>query len=93
MTGGERSRILVPTITLDSLLKRLSPPTFIKIDVEGAEAEVLKGSRRILEEIRPVIYIETGKESHELCEKIICEAEYDMELSTANNWLCYPRKG
>jgi FkbM family methyltransferase len=35
-SAGERSRIVVPTITLDSLLERFDPPTFIKMDVEGA---------------------------------------------------------
>jgi FkbM family methyltransferase len=33
----------VPVITLDALIERHGPPAFIKIDVEGLEAEVLAG--------------------------------------------------
>jgi FkbM family methyltransferase len=42
---GQRwtSTIGVPAITLDALIKRHGTPAFIKIDVEGLEAEVLAG--------------------------------------------------
>jgi hypothetical protein len=33
----------VPVVTLDSLIESYGVPTFCKIDVEGYEAEVLKG--------------------------------------------------
>jgi FkbM family methyltransferase len=38
--------IQVPVITLDELVSRHGPPRFIKIDVEGSEAEVLAGLTR-----------------------------------------------
>lgn len=60
-TGGYRSQLLVPTMTLDALLDLSEPPTFLKIDVEGAEASVLRGGHRTLEEIRPTIAIEVGE--------------------------------
>lgn len=40
-TGGVRVTQLVPTVTLNWLLDHFPPPTFIKIDVEGAEHMVL----------------------------------------------------
>jgi FkbM family methyltransferase len=62
-TGGIRERVTVPTVTLDTLLESFPPPNFLKIDVEGAEALVLKGAERMLSEIRPTIYIEVGREA------------------------------
>lgn len=56
--GGVREKAFVPTLTLDTLLDCCPAPTFIKIDVEGAELHVLMGGRRMLTEIRPMIYIE-----------------------------------
>jgi len=43
-----------PLVSLDDALAG-QPVTFIKIDVEGAEPEVLRGAARILRERRPVV--------------------------------------
>jgi FkbM family methyltransferase len=45
---------------LDEALPRDYAPAFVKIDVEGAEREVLAGARRILAEHRPVVVFEHG---------------------------------
>lgn len=45
-------------VTLDSLLVDLPSPRLVKIDVEGAELEVLAGAARILREARPVWIVE-----------------------------------
>ena len=48
----------IPRITLDSYGKRKGVrPDLIKIDVEGAEGEVLRGATRTLAEDRPVILL------------------------------------
>jgi FkbM family methyltransferase len=47
----------VPLVALDTLNLR-RPIRFIKMDVEGAEPQVLRGARQILKEDRPVILSE-----------------------------------
>jgi len=59
--GGTRETVDVATLPLDALLTSYAPPDVIKIDVEGAEVEVLRGMRRILETIRPVLYCEVSE--------------------------------
>ena len=90
-TGGERARMLVPTITLDALLDAVLPPTLIKIDVEGSEVEVLMGAKRVLNEARPMIYLETVAETHPACVRILTAADYDLIKYDKMNWLCVPR--
>jgi len=63
--GGERGRVLVPTVTLDTLLDSQSPPSILKIDVEGAEGLVLNGATRLLATVRPRVLIEVGQEQAE----------------------------
>jgi len=75
-SGGIRETVTVPTLTLDTLMEFFGSPSFIKIDVEGAEAMVLGGANRLLSEIRPTIYIEVGKESNAAVTSILKNADY-----------------
>ena len=43
---------------MDAYCKKLPPPDFIKIDVEGFELNVLAGAPRILRKYRPVVTLE-----------------------------------
>jgi FkbM family methyltransferase len=51
---------MVLTVTLDALAEHFPLPDVLKIDVEGAELEVLRGARSLLERKRPVILCEVG---------------------------------
>jgi FkbM family methyltransferase len=58
--GGEGGAA-VATVTLDDFCAREGiRPTVIKIDVEGAELEVLRGGRSTLRRCRPVVAFEHG---------------------------------
>jgi FkbM family methyltransferase len=61
-TGGVRESRLVVAVSLDWLLEFLPPPAFVKIDVEGAEPEVLNGARRLIDRCRPTIACEVPAE-------------------------------
>lgn len=55
MTAG---KALVPTVTVDSVAEKLGVlPDVMKIDVEGAELEVLRGAETVLRARRPQIFL------------------------------------
>ncbi|HEX4199643.1 MAG TPA: FkbM family methyltransferase [Caulobacteraceae bacterium] len=88
--GGSRGRLTVPIVTLDDLLTRFSAPSFVKIDVEGAEVGVLQGGRRILEECRPIIYFEADDDTYVACADILKTAGYRIAPGTGMNWIASP---
>ena len=57
--GGlsEQGAIEVETTTLDALRATLPPPSFIKMDIEGAEHSALSGARALLREAGPAILL------------------------------------
>jgi len=62
-TGGVRETETVLTISLDWLAEQIPPPDVLKIDVEGAELNVLRGASQMLKDQRPVLIFEM-KNSH-----------------------------
>ncbi len=78
VAGGTRYQVHVPTLTLDTLLDFFSPPTMLKVDVEGAEVLVMQGARRLLAEARPVIYIEVGSETNAAVTRILSANDYSL---------------
>ena len=79
--------ILVPSTTLDICIygeKRLRPPDIIKIEVEGAELEVLEGATRALTEFHPTIFLEIhGTQLHEDCRAFLSKKGYKIEEAYA----------
>lgn len=78
--GGVRETQYVPVLTLDSLLPYGPFPTFIKIDVEGAELLALQGAKKTLSEVRPLIYCEINEANSDSISSLL--VTYDYELIT-----------
>jgi FkbM family methyltransferase len=54
----QNGAVRVPIRCLDSLREQLPMPQFIKMDVEGAEADVIRGGTQLLSACRPILVIE-----------------------------------
>lgn len=60
--GGVRELQYVPTLKLDTLLASQPAPDFVKIDIEGAELIALRGGTKLISDVRPIFYIEVGRD-------------------------------
>lgn len=58
--GGVREERTVMAMSLDWGLDYFRAPAVLKIDVEGAELEVLNGAEKVLRDIKPVIICEAS---------------------------------
>jgi len=71
LVGGENT-IEVEAIALNDFARAHPAPTLIKIDVEGAEADVLRGSEEIFARSKPVL---------------ICEVHHGHAAEDVTRWL------
>jgi FkbM family methyltransferase len=71
-------RRLVPGYALDDLVA--PPPTLVKIDVEGAELDVLSGMRRLLADVRPIVICEMHDRNDQFCEAMVAAGYYVINL-------------
>ena len=60
--GGTAEEQTVVTISIDWLAERCPLPDILKIDVEGAELEVLNGANKLLDKKRPILLCEVSTE-------------------------------
>lgn len=84
--GDYAAQTEVSVVSLDSLVfdQRLPSPGLIKLDVEGGEAMALMGARRLLREVRPLLFIEFhGPEASSQCWDILAEDSYRIRLMKA----------
>jgi len=74
--------ITIPVRSLDSLLADnvFSLPSLVKIDVEGAEADVLAGATKLLAGGSPILFIEAHSPALEKkCKDILRKANYEVK--------------
>jgi hypothetical protein len=95
---GDASRDGV--VALDDYVSDHPPPTLLKVDVEGAEADVLRGAKRLLNEHRPHVVVEThAADLERACGDLLIAAGYAPRVvprrrrlredrpATHNRWL------
>lgn len=60
-SGAAGETISVEIVSIDELVAqgKIPPPDFMKIDIEGAEVDALRGMERTLKEAQPVIILDT----------------------------------
>jgi hypothetical protein len=76
------------SVTLDTDLAETAPVGLLKVDVEGAEAGVLAGARRLLVESHPDVIVEThSEEAEHVCARMLIEAGYAPRVVTARRIL------
>jgi hypothetical protein len=68
---------------VDDLLRQLPAPDVVKIDVEGAEIELLSGAARLLAEVRPKIACEVAPANAEAVHARLVAAGYSLHDGVA----------
>ena len=68
----------VPAYSVDWLLERLPAPNVLKIDVEGAEVEVLAQQKELFTAARPLIFCEVSAENSPEITRILKAADYRL---------------
>lgn len=81
----------VPVSRLDDCLDERPVPDAIKIDVEGAEAAVIRGGHETLTRHRPTLFLEVHEGAATATRHALedIDAEYDID-TRENYWQCEP---
>jgi FkbM family methyltransferase len=78
---SDAGTLRVRTVTIDGLVSRgeIRPPNLMKIDIEGAEFDCLKGAANVIQEFRPTIFLAThGLEAHLACTDLLAKLKYRL---------------
>jgi FkbM family methyltransferase len=73
--------LTIRTVAIDELVEAgdLAHPRFVKIDVEGAEGNVLRGMRRMLAAAKPILFVECSEAGRETAWNLLRELGYRCE--------------
>ena len=87
--------IIVETSAIDTLInhRKIAPPDLVKIDVEGAEMDVLVGMQGVLRSQAPIVILELDDQTQAECERKVasCQSflsEFDYRIDRLPN--AYP---
>ena len=76
---------VVEVCRLDDLISQIGLPTHMKIDVEGAELDLLHGARQTLLRARPTLFLSThGPRMYDSCRQFLTELGYDVLPISSN---------
>ena len=81
---SKRGSLTMRVVALDELVAAgtVPPPDCIKIDVEGAEGQVLAGARKVLTDSKPDIHLALhGAEAREACCRVLSETGYRLSAA------------
>jgi FkbM family methyltransferase len=81
--------LVIRTVAIDELVEAgdLDEPKFVKIDVEGAEGQVLQGMRRTVATAKPVVFVECSDAGREIAWHLLCELGYRCQSATTLKWV------
>jgi len=90
----ETNGVAVECVSLDDFIANAPPPDAIKCDVEGAEAEVLRGASEVLRNRHPWIVCEIHSERNgRSVREILSGAGYRIDSVDASHILAVPKTG
>lgn len=70
---------------LDDLIPEVGLPTHMKIDVEGAELDLLHGARQVLIRAKPTLFLSThGPKMYDSCRRFLTELGYEVLPISSN---------
>jgi FkbM family methyltransferase len=76
--GGVRERQTVVAFSVEDCLRWLPAPSALKIDVEGAEAEILTNAGALLSSVRPLIACEVAPQNQATITAALLAARYRL---------------
>jgi FkbM family methyltransferase len=81
--------IAVKTVSIDELVESgdLIYPSFVKIDVEGAEGGVLQGMRHTLAAAKPTLFVECSEAGRETAWFLLRGLGYRCQLAATRQWV------
>ena len=81
--------LVIKTVAIDELIEAgdLCEPKFVKIDVEGAEGQVLQGMRRTVAAAKPVLFVECSDAGRETAWHLLCELGYRCQSAITRKWV------
>lgn len=80
---ADTGEIAVRMVSLDEMLQagELEPPDYVKVDVEGAEYDVLRGARDLLRQYHPILFLDTHqREAHRPTIALLKELGYEFSI-------------
>lgn len=91
---ADAPKVTVEVIPLDDCVRNTDMVSFIKIDVEGMESQVLLGAQRTIKRCRPIMFVESDHTDtdKELLRQQLEQLGYILDQQ-GPNFLCIPEQG